>query len=184
MGTTDATGNQEASQSAEMQEHGNVAAATRHTLVMTVVHQTYATKVTSTARATAGRNLCASSVHTRISSMAVGMKVNTTALNIIPTLRVPAMDSFCDNICTASLGKGTYSVKRLVQLMTSGTSAQQQASTSREVMCCTPVRQCGRSSTNSACNCQILLQHLFQGCVTGLRFCALGGSPRPDPARG
>ena len=91
--------------------HGKVAAGTRHTLVMTVVHHTYATKVTSTARATAGRNLCASSVHTRISSMAVGMKVNTTALNIIPTLRVPAMDSFCDSLCAASISKAMYSVR-------------------------------------------------------------------------
>lgn len=67
---------------------------------MTVVQVTYATKVASTASATAGRNLRASKVHTRISSIAVGMKVNTTALNIMPTLRVPAEHLCCQSLPT------------------------------------------------------------------------------------
>ena len=57
---------------------------------MAAVKTTYAAKVATTRPETMGVNVRARKAHTSTSSRAVGMKVNTMALNTMATLRVPA----------------------------------------------------------------------------------------------
>ena len=85
-----------------------LAQASSSTFVMSVVQPTYATKVATTSAATLGLKDLARSQDTSASSMAVGMKVNTTARKIIATLRVPVQQAAAScvsaRVCAGSAG--------------------------------------------------------------------------------